>query len=1053
MERRAVHAVVLNDFTYAENKENITLTKDDVVDVLSRPGPCDGPDPSLMFKFKSRVGYIPSSYLSGQVRLPPGGRLGRIVRCQTQEESTGRDDILHVQADDIIVMSKIPPAEDWWLGEIIHSKNHPENFSLKGAFRPKVVKILAVHPHTTVEHAPLSSSQGTAGGGLMGSNALSPRGHLQKQPLPSASSPPLADSMFSVAAVDDNHIVVLQEELLQYLLAKDMLLFSWLCEVVDGAHTAPLAQAVVHLFKMNGFIPQLINTVIEIEVKRTHQPSTFFRDNTLTSHVVSTYSHDIGKDYILLVLKGLIRSTASYSAETLEINPHMINLSVTTLEENISKLSSVIQLYLDVITASAAHPPPVLTKFPESKYSAIGGFFFLRFLCPAIVSPESYGLVDSGAATLTGANRRPLILVSKVLQSIANGVQFGKKEPYMIPMNELMQVNIAKVHNFFDDLADIAGLEDQFVMGNLGQRELTFRPDQLAKVHAELHLRFGVIKAHVLETVEQSTESGKHKVGMLDALEKLLSKLGLPKPVEVETVAEEEVTSPNLRPPPVHLPQQKKTFFRTSSRDSSSLRRKEKVELEKGRSKNSITEEAGKAPASPKLPPKRNTPLTDDEVPVSHPASTHAGWMLLKGNPQNTLKLRNKWKRFYFLLVEWELHYYKPGDTVKKMGTIDISTATVSQNLAALWAPPSIPKAPNKPGQFQFELAFPDRPVLHFSLTPSASQLDLERWMDAINKAKDSAVGRLPPVLSPRGVLPSGANSITPPPLTLSLFNLQTSNEFQPDVDCDPTTTAQQQHLSEIERTLSPVGSPRSAGYFNFNTFNTFHTSGPDEPETETGGGSAIVGRVRIAHSPSMRVGGSTPAAETVEQRKKAKTASWGKMEMFERLIKGADDKMQQQQQQHQQRERIARRESEKVRTTTPAAPAAPAAPSTSPARAQLKWRAAAVKPPPPPSPTTPPKLSNSANIANNTSPPSGGTSRIGLMPARPDEGDYASIVRMLSKLTQSVERRLDVDRALLGRRNSDGSLTAGAGEAREILESRLSALTAALATLKTIKL
>ncbi len=130
-----------------------------------------------------------------------------------------------------------------------------------------------------------------------------------------------------------------------------MLLFSWLCEVVDGAHTAPLAQAVVHLFKMNGFIPQLINTVIEIEVKRTRtprthslmtwvelnlifpswcvlcfwnadQPSTFFRDNTLTSHVVSTYSHDIGKDYILLVLKGLIRSTASYSAETLEVPTH-----------------------------------------------------------------------------------------------------------------------------------------------------------------------------------------------------------------------------------------------------------------------------------------------------------------------------------------------------------------------------------------------------------------------------------------------------------------------------------------------------------------------------------------------------------------------------------------------------------------------------------------------------------------------------------------------------------------------------------------------------------
>jgi hypothetical protein len=224
------------------------------------------------------------------------------------------------------------------------------------------------------------------------------------------------------------------------------------------------------------------------------------------------------------------------------------------------------------------------------------------------------------------------------------------------------------------------------------------------------------------------------------------------------------------------------------------------------------------------------------------------------------------------------------------------------------------------------------------------------------------------------------------------------------EADCDQTTittTAQQQHLSEIERTLSPVGSPRSGGYFNFNTFNT---SGFDEPETETGGGSAIVGRVRIAHSPSLRVGGSAPAADTAEQRKKAKTASWGKMEMFERLIKGADDKVQQQQ---LQRERVVRRESERVKSnhtgsgtstgsTANVAGESAAQPTTTTASAAKEWRAATnwVKPPPPPSPTTPPKLSNSANIANNTSPPSGGTSRIGLMPARPDEGDYASIVR-----------------------------------------------------------
>ena len=39
----------------------------------------------------------------------------------------------------------------------------------------------------------------------------------------------------------------------------------------------------------------------------------------------------------------------------------------------------------------------VIQKFPESKYSVLSGFFFLRFICPAIVSPERYGLIDGSS--------------------------------------------------------------------------------------------------------------------------------------------------------------------------------------------------------------------------------------------------------------------------------------------------------------------------------------------------------------------------------------------------------------------------------------------------------------------------------------------------------------------------------------------------------------------------------------------------------------------------------------------------------------------------------
>jgi hypothetical protein len=36
----------------------------------------------------------------------------------------------------------------------------------------------------------------------------------------------------------------------------------------------------------------------------------------------------------------------------------------------------------------------VLQRFPEMKERVVGGFFFLRFICPALVSPEQWGLLD-----------------------------------------------------------------------------------------------------------------------------------------------------------------------------------------------------------------------------------------------------------------------------------------------------------------------------------------------------------------------------------------------------------------------------------------------------------------------------------------------------------------------------------------------------------------------------------------------------------------------------------------------------------------------------------
>ena len=87
----------------------------------------------------------------------------------------------------------------------------------------------------------------------------------------------------------------------------------------------------------------------------------------------------------------------------------------------------------------------------QAKHTTVGGFIFLRFFCPAILSPDS---TSPPLLTKVDQNlRRTLILISKSLQNLANGLDFGNKEPFMQDMNAFINDNKATVEGFFDNLA------------------------------------------------------------------------------------------------------------------------------------------------------------------------------------------------------------------------------------------------------------------------------------------------------------------------------------------------------------------------------------------------------------------------------------------------------------------------------------------------------------------------------------------------------------------------------------------------------------------------
>ncbi|KAJ3081430.1 hypothetical protein HDU99_005711 [Rhizoclosmatium hyalinum] len=74
----------------------------------------------------------------------------------------------------------------------------------------------------------------------------------------------------------------------------------------------------------------------------------------------------------------------------------------------------------------------------------IGSLLFLRYLVPTIITPD--------VIPPTPAHRRGLILAGKVLTAASNGVEFGVKEDYMMPLNTNLKEYRYRIKEFVDTL-------------------------------------------------------------------------------------------------------------------------------------------------------------------------------------------------------------------------------------------------------------------------------------------------------------------------------------------------------------------------------------------------------------------------------------------------------------------------------------------------------------------------------------------------------------------------------------------------------------------------
>ena len=220
---------------------------------------------------------------------------------------------------------------------------------------------------------------------------------------------------------------------------------------------------VVKILDASAKLIPLMTVAITREVTTTQDNSTLFRGNSASTKLMTACTRILGEEYQDRTIKDLIIRLLQEDPMLYEVDPVKVR-SGESVEDNMARLIDLCQTFLDVIINGMALVPlpfrimakhlqhEVVKRFPESKYTCVGGFIFLRFFCPTIMSPDVFGLVD---AKVSKEQRRPLTLICKALQNLSNNIKFGKKEAYMEPMNDFIERNLQKTNDFFEEFVNI----------------------------------------------------------------------------------------------------------------------------------------------------------------------------------------------------------------------------------------------------------------------------------------------------------------------------------------------------------------------------------------------------------------------------------------------------------------------------------------------------------------------------------------------------------------------------------------------------------------------